>query len=176
MYTNAPSILHSLVAAVCPIDGIAVGDWSDKATWRIDFGSAATPAQQSAAQTVITNFDPTGAQITAQAVFDAALALGLTITWTASTALDDTYPIDDTTQIRMLAERLSVAVNNTFTNGKTSLTWYGITGTAHTMSMSQAGLFIKAVWKYLSQLLIARATAAAGGTPIWPSANVSITG
>jgi hypothetical protein len=113
---------------------------------------------------------------TGEAQFQAALDAGLTLTWTVSTALNDTYPIDTATQVRMLAERLSVAVNATFTNGTTTLTWFGSTGTSHTLSIAQAGLFIKAVWQYLTALFVARATAAAGGVPSWPSSSVSVTG
>jgi hypothetical protein len=45
--------VHLAVAAVCPIDGVAIGDPSDKATWRIDFAAAATAAQRQAAQAAL---------------------------------------------------------------------------------------------------------------------------
>lgn len=46
---DTASKLHEAVAAVCPIDGVAIGDPADKATWRIDFRPAATAAQKAAA-------------------------------------------------------------------------------------------------------------------------------
>jgi hypothetical protein len=163
--------LSAAVSVVCPILGVSIGDQADKSTWSIVFDPSASAAQQQAAQTVITNFSSSG-----ETQFEAALAAGLALTWTVSTALNDTYPIDTATQVRMLAERVSVAVNATFTNGTTSLTWSGITGTSHTMTVAQAAIFVKAIWTYLSALFVARATAAAGGVPSWPTAAVAVIG
>lgn len=171
---NVAGPLHDAIAVVCPILGVSVGDATNKATWIITFDPSATAAQQSAAQNVVTNFNPSGPQVEAQSTFEAALSAGVTLTWTTSTSLNDTYPIDTATQVRMVVERLSVAVNSTFTNGTTTLTWFGITGAQHSMSMSQAGAFVKSVWAYLTALFVARATAANGGTPAWPSSNVIV--
>ena len=49
----APFELHKGIAAVCPIDGVSVGDPADKKTWRIDFSPNATPAQQAAARALL---------------------------------------------------------------------------------------------------------------------------
>jgi hypothetical protein len=46
-------LLHTKIAAVCPIDGVSVGDPLDRSTWRIDFDPAATPQQIAAAQALI---------------------------------------------------------------------------------------------------------------------------
>lgn len=45
--------LHAALIAVCPILGVAVVDPNNRATWRIDFDAAATPAQQAAAQAAL---------------------------------------------------------------------------------------------------------------------------
>ena len=50
MLFYAATVLHAKIAAVCPIDGVAIGDPADVKTWRIDFSVTATPAQISAAQ------------------------------------------------------------------------------------------------------------------------------
>lgn len=176
---SATAILHALVQAVAPtMVGVSIGSWADRATWKVSYdpGNPPTPAQISAAQNVIAGFDPNGAQATAQDTFEQALAAGITLTWTVSTTLNDTYAIDEATQIRMLTERVSVAVNNAFTNGTTTLQWYGMTGTLHSMTMAQAGAFVKTVWQYLTALFVARATALGGGTPSWPLPNITITG
>ncbi len=55
--------LHDAIAAVCPIDGISTGVWTDKTTWRVDYQASATDAQKQAAQTVVTNFDINTADI-----------------------------------------------------------------------------------------------------------------
>jgi len=45
--------LHNAVAAVCPINGVSVGNESDKATWSFVTSETATPEQIAAAQAVI---------------------------------------------------------------------------------------------------------------------------
>ena len=40
-----------------PIIGVSVGDWLDRATWKITFDPAATAAQRSAAQTALQNYN-----------------------------------------------------------------------------------------------------------------------
>lgn len=51
--------LHDAIAAVCPIDGVSMGDDGDRSTWRVSFADAATDAQRSAAAAVLASFDPT---------------------------------------------------------------------------------------------------------------------
>ena len=51
--------LHQAVAAVCPIVGVSIGDPGNRATWAVDFDSAATAAQKTAAQSVVQNFTKT---------------------------------------------------------------------------------------------------------------------
>ena len=53
-----PDILHAKIAAVCPIDGVAIGDYNDPKTWRIDFAVGATPAQIVAAQQALAAITP----------------------------------------------------------------------------------------------------------------------
>lgn len=57
---NITQKIHSSILAVCPISGVSIGSYLDKSTWRIDFSSAATPAQKLAAQSVIDSFDAAG--------------------------------------------------------------------------------------------------------------------
>ena len=53
------SHLCNLIKAVCPIDGVSIGTWTDKMTWRIDFTPEATTEERAAAQGVVDAFDPT---------------------------------------------------------------------------------------------------------------------
>ena len=53
-----PAILHAKIAAICPIDGVAIGDPNDSKTWRIDFAVGATPAQIVAAQHALAAITP----------------------------------------------------------------------------------------------------------------------
>jgi hypothetical protein len=53
--------INDLVAAIqaacsCTINGVSVGNWSDKATWRIDFQAGATPSQISSANSAVAAF------------------------------------------------------------------------------------------------------------------------
>jgi hypothetical protein len=45
--------LDAAIRAVCPIQGVSVGNPADKATWRIDYHPSATAAQKAAAQQVV---------------------------------------------------------------------------------------------------------------------------
>ena len=49
--------LRQKITAVCPIDGVAIEDPSDKSTWRIDFSASATDAQKAAARNMLATFD-----------------------------------------------------------------------------------------------------------------------
>lgn len=61
--------LHQTIAAVCPIDGVAVRTPGDSATVRIDFKASATNAQKTAAAAALTAFDWSDA---AQVAWEAA--------------------------------------------------------------------------------------------------------
>lgn len=51
--------LDAAVRAVCPhIDGVSIGDFGDRSTWRINFKPDATDAQKAAAASVLAGFDP----------------------------------------------------------------------------------------------------------------------
>jgi hypothetical protein len=50
--------LHNAIQAICPIEGVAIGDSGDKTTWRIDFLPRATLAQRQTAQAVLDTFAP----------------------------------------------------------------------------------------------------------------------
>jgi hypothetical protein len=75
--------LFELLIPLAPIDGISIGNNTDKTTWRIDFKPTATAAQKITAQAAIDNFD-----VTAFATKDASDAAALVID--AATAKADT--------------------------------------------------------------------------------------
>ena len=52
------SLLHAAVSAVCPIDGVAIGDPNDASTWSIAFAAGATKQQQVAAQKALAAITP----------------------------------------------------------------------------------------------------------------------
>lgn len=68
------------VAAVCPIDGISIGDATDRSTWAAQFKSAANDAQkQSAAAVIATWVNPRLAL--GSALRDALKAQGWDASW-----------------------------------------------------------------------------------------------
>lgn len=50
--------LHEALVAVCPIDGVSIGRWEDRDTWRIDFKAEATEEQKAAAVNILNSFNP----------------------------------------------------------------------------------------------------------------------
>lgn len=61
---NLATMLHEAVAAVCPIEGVSIGDPDDKNTWSITYSPGATQAQKDAADAVLAAFDPFTAWVT----------------------------------------------------------------------------------------------------------------
>lgn len=59
---NSISTLHDQLAAVCPIDGVSIGRWDNRDSWRIDFKEAATDAEKAAARAIVAGFDRAVAQ------------------------------------------------------------------------------------------------------------------
>ena len=53
----SPVKLHNAIVAVCPINGISIGNASDKTTWTFKALETATTEQITAAQSVIDNAD-----------------------------------------------------------------------------------------------------------------------
>jgi hypothetical protein len=51
-----PALLHAHVAAVCPIDGVSIGEQDDRTTWRIDARPEATAQEREAAQAALASF------------------------------------------------------------------------------------------------------------------------
>lgn len=49
--------LRTAVLAVCPVEGVSVGKWNDRSTWRVDYSADATSSQRDAAAAVLGAFD-----------------------------------------------------------------------------------------------------------------------
>ena len=58
MFLFGALLLHTKIAALCPIDGVAIGDPANPATWRIDFAVSATPQQIAAAKSQLALITP----------------------------------------------------------------------------------------------------------------------
>jgi hypothetical protein len=55
--------LDAAIRAVCPIEGVLIGDEGNKATWSIQFRPEATAPQKTAAQAALNAFDPVAAEL-----------------------------------------------------------------------------------------------------------------
>ena len=53
----SPVKLHNAIAEVCPINGISIGDATNKTTWTFKAQESATAEQVAAAQAIIDNAD-----------------------------------------------------------------------------------------------------------------------
>lgn len=103
----------TIAAAFVPVpNGVnAAPHWTyDGTTWAAPQIVTATPAQ-SAAQ---------------------LMAAGLTITSTATPALNGTYDVDDAAQSNIVSEMLCIQVSGKFADGGTTLAWPDKAGTIHT--------------------------------------------
>lgn len=50
--------LYDAVAAICPINGVSIGDSGDRATWHIDYAAVASAGQRKAAAGILAALDP----------------------------------------------------------------------------------------------------------------------
>ncbi len=75
MANGTLQLLNSAIYAVCPIDGVSVGRFNDKATWRIDFSAGATAPQKAAAAAVVAGFDVNAVTppVTLDQIYDQAI-------------------------------------------------------------------------------------------------------
>lgn len=55
---NIASDLDQAIRAVCPINGVSIGDEADRSTWSIDYADDATDDQKEAAEALLQTWDP----------------------------------------------------------------------------------------------------------------------
>jgi hypothetical protein len=101
----------------------------------------------------------------------AALTAGLAVNSTSTPALNGTYAIDPTSQMKINSVALYVAVNQKFPGGATSYPWLTMSGTASTFpSIAEFDAFATAVADYVAQLDMIIAT----GAGTLPASSVTI--
>jgi hypothetical protein len=113
---------------------------------------------------------------TAGTKYSNAIAAGIILTWSSSTTLNGTYAIDPVTMSQLNSVWTVLVANNFFPNGTALQPWKMMNGTAVKMGAPQFKNFGTALSKYVAQLGEARDAEAGGGTPTWPSNQVTITG
>lgn len=112
----------------------------------------------------------------AQEQYAEAIAAGLTVSWSTSTSLNATYPIDETTQFNMTAEVVAISTNGAFGTGQATRNWPTANGSYVSLTTAQFKLLATACMAYLDNLVGAVQAVAAGGTPTWPANPATITG
>lgn len=110
----------------------------------------------------------------AQATFGTAIAAGLAITSTGTSALNATYALDATSQGQLYQIAVFGQTYGVFPNGSSTINYPDITGTQHTFTTTQASNLLKAVAVYVYSLNTALATIQAGGSTSWPTASATI--
>ena len=82
-----------------------------------------------------------------------AMGAGLAVTSTSTPALSATYPVDTVSMATIQSEAMSVLLNNTFSDGTTTLAWPDVSGVTHTFpSTAMFNLFATACSAYVAAL------------------------
>jgi hypothetical protein len=140
------------------VPALVNGVWTQ--TWVITLATAAEQSARLAAQT--------------ESQFQTALGTGITITSTATPALNGAYAVDPTTQFNINSEVVSILTNGVFTNGQTTKAWPDISGPVHVFTVAQFKTFATAVSNYVDGLITTRSTLLAGQSAAWPTASATI--
>ncbi len=105
-------------------------------------------------------------------LYTAALAFGCTITSASTPAINGTYPITVQAISDIQAQQVSILTRTppAFTNGLTTRPWLDINGTVHVLpNTAIATAMFEAVAQYVDALVMANATAQAGGAWVAPA-------
>jgi hypothetical protein len=165
------ALVHSVLAALCPpIYGVSVGNPSDLTAWEILRDGAGTWMP----------LDTTALPVAESPVMTSALSApdltqGLSITFTANSALSGTYPVDPTTQQNLASVSIYITVNSKFPAGQTTISWQDINGNPHSgFTTSQFQAFASAIADYVAAVDLARGVLGIGNPVNWPSASITI--
>ena len=112
--------------------------------------------------------------VNAQAAYNVSIAAGLTVTSTSAPNLNGTYAIDPNAIANIIANRLSILADGVQSNGQATMSWADMAGTFHSFDIAHFSAFATAVKQYVAACKMASITQAAGGTPTWPTAFVTI--
>jgi hypothetical protein len=119
----------------------------------------------------LTAVTPPAPVLTPAQKFAAALAAGITVTWSTSTALNGTYAIADENQNKISAVMNGVANGLGLPGGGSTFFYLDAAGSAHAFDQAQFTAFAKAARDYVYALEIA-----AAGQGAFPSPDIAITG
>ena len=118
---------------------------------------------------------PTLGPLTPQQNYDSAIEAGCQIVSTSTPAISGTYPLDDSTLLKMVGEQNYIQLKSAFTNGATTRGWLDVSGGIHVFPNTGAfTAFGEAVAAYMDALQTALTTALQGGSWVAPGQPVTI--
>jgi hypothetical protein len=113
--------------------------------------------------------------------FEYRMVAGVNITYTGQPTLDGHYAVDDPWLTRLMAGALvrcgatTLAMcSNPFPGGGSSYDYLDADLVPHTMSITQMQIIALAIDDYFAQLQAQLEVGLAEGTPIWPSADITV--
>ncbi len=111
----------------------------------------------------------------AQTAYAAAIAAGCQIVSTATPALNGTYSITETSEIKIIGASTRIMKYGAFPGGASSLTWLDINNAPHTFTnITDFMNFADAVATYISELNAALGAGLAGGAWVAPALPITI--
>lgn len=130
----------SQVQSNCPaLVSASIGTPSDRSTWKAAYASSPNSACQIATANVIADFQTPPTFVT--------------LTSTGTPALNGNYAIDATTQMKIQAISIYVAVNGRFPNSQSTQAWPDTSGTIHKfISTTQWLAFATAMGDFITAL------------------------
>ncbi len=130
---------------VMPIDAVAVSDATYAALFEAQAAGSTIGSDSNGNPISIAPTAPTNAQLAQTAV-----ASGITITSTATPALNGTYACDANTTAEINAEVTSIILNGTFTDGTSTLAWPDVSNVSHSFTVAQFKTFATAVAAFVT--------------------------
>jgi hypothetical protein len=110
---------------------------------------------------------------TALQIYEAAVALGLSVTSANTPSLNDTYAISPVAVANISAVEASIAAGKGLPGGGSTFIYFGASG-PHNFNVTDFQNLAVAIRDYVYLLSVALLTAESGGTPTWPTATAQI--
>lgn len=162
------------INAVMPPDAVSITDLAYEALFAAQAAGSTIGPDSNGNPVATPPAAPAPAQL-GQAAYGAAIAAGCQIVSAGTPALNGTYPLDDSTLIKMVGEQSYIALKGTFTNGQAPRAWMDSAGTPHMFPSTDAfTAFGEAVAQYIDALQTALAAALEGGAWVAPAQPVMI--